>query len=321
MKLKKILVSAALSLALGITALAVAVGTKAEKAQEVSAHSTTGLTLVTSANSESFIGCTAYIIGNNTEYGLNTSNRPGKNGTLLDLTIANGTSGSAIQLTRSDGKYLSNLVNGSWSDLVANVYIDSSNRLGTNDSGNNYWRAVKYSPDPTVYYEQYSPSAMGATQSVFYVYAIPAPDPAETEATTFAQTFKDTTDGICKDTSKGPIDTDLDELAGVWNVKATPDGNSLVEKWNALSNDARAVFTAGTANATIADANARYVHIMSRYSETLTAFTDGPKLAGGNTLVTSETSTTNQSLIIAIVAALAIVSVGGFVFIRRRREN
>lgn len=108
-----------------------------------------------------------------------------------------------------------------------------------------------------------------------------AVDEAKTDATTFAQTFKDATGGICKDTSKGIVDTDVDALAAVWNPKEEPDGTSLVEKWNALSNGAKAVFTAGTANDTIADANARYVHIMSRYSGTLTAFADGPALTYG----------------------------------------
>lgn len=146
-------------------------------------------------------------------------------------------------------------------------------------------------------------------------------DEAKTDATTFAQTFIGTTSGICKDTSKGIIDTDVDALAAVWNIKAVPDGNSLVEKWNALSNGAKAVFTAGTANDTIADANARYVHIMSRYSNVLTAFNGGPTLSAINTKTLLDDSENNTLIIVVAIASLALVSFGGLVFIRKRRGN
>ncbi len=146
-------------------------------------------------------------------------------------------------------------------------------------------------------------------------------DQAKTDATTFAQTFKDTTDGICKDTSKSIVDTDADALAAVWNAKEEPDGTSLVEKWNALSNGAKAVFTAGTANATIADANARYVHIMGRYSDVLTAFNGGPTFSAINTKTPFDDSA-NDTLIIAVaIASLALVSIGGLIFIRKRRKT
>lgn len=142
---------------------------------------------------------------------------------------------------------------------------------------------------------------------------------ATVAATHFAGTFLTVTGGICKDSSAGQGDTDLDALKAAWNAKG--DGTTLVDKWNVLSSGAKGVFASGTGHADIVSAVARYRVIMGRYAGTLTAFTDGPELAGGNALVTSETSTTNQTLIIAIVAALTIVSVGGFVFIRRRREN
>ena len=146
-------------------------------------------------------------------------------------------------------------------------------------------------------------------------------DEAKTDATTFAQTFIDTTGGICKDTSKGIVDTDVNALAAVWNIKEEPDGTSLVEKWNALSNGAKAVFTAGTANATIADANARYVHIMGRYSNVLTAFNGGPTFSAINTKTPLDDSA-NDTLIIAVaIASLALVSIGGLVFIRKRRKT
>lgn len=146
-------------------------------------------------------------------------------------------------------------------------------------------------------------------------------DEAKTDATTFAQTFIETTNGICKDTSKGIVDTDVNALASVWNINAVPDGNSLVEKWNALSNGAKAVFTAGTANDTIADANARYVHIMSRYSGTLTEFIGGPTLSAINTKTPLDDSENNTLIIVVAIASLALVSIGVLVFIRKRRGN
>ena len=105
------------------------------------------------------------------------------------------------------------------------------------------------------------------------------------------------------------------------NIKEEPDGTSLVEKWNALSNGAKAVFTAGTANAIIADANARYVHIMSRYSNVLTAFNGGPTLSAINTKTPLDDSANDTLIIVVAIASLALVSFGGLVFIRKRRKT
>ena len=144
-------------------------------------------------------------------------------------------------------------------------------------------------------------------------------DQAKTDATTFAQTFKDTTDGICKDTSKGPTDTDLDDLAAVWNAKEDPDGTSLVEKWNALSSGAKAVFTTGTANATIADAKARYVHIMSRYSGTLDEFADGPTYSS-NMILANRNNTEVIAVVITVTSILSLTVVGTYFSLKKRHN-
>ena len=144
-------------------------------------------------------------------------------------------------------------------------------------------------------------------------------DEAKTDATTFAQTFIDTTDGICKDTSEDIVDTDVDALAAVWNIKATPDGNSLVEKWNALSNGAKAVFTAGTANATIADAHARYVHIMSRYGGTLTEFTGGPTYSSRN-IFNNENNIDVIIVVVAIASVLSLAVACTYFSLKKRRN-
>ena len=95
-----------------------------------------------------------------------------------------------------------------------------------------------------------------------------------TEATTFSSTFISTTTTICETGGTGADHSAA--LIAVWNVKSTPDGNSLVEKWEALSSEAKTIFNEGTANATITNAHNRYVYIMGRYGNVLTAFDEGP---------------------------------------------
>ena len=74
-------------------------------------------------------------------------------------------------------------------------------------------------------------------------------------------------------------------------------------------------------NATIADANARYVHIMGRYSNVLTAFNGGPALSAINAK-TPLNDSVNDNLIIAVaIASLALVSIGGLVFFCKRRKT
>lgn len=177
MKLKSLLISAGLSLTLGVCAFA-GISASRNNMQKASAYSAEGLTQVTSANSDSFVGCTAYVIGSNTSYGLTNygSGQFRNSGTLLELTIAEGTSGSALKLVRKDNnKYLSNPTNGSWSDSEATVYLGDSNRLAPNTNSDTYWWVVKY--EGVSYYETHNPGAIGSATSYFYVYAEPAPEP------------------------------------------------------------------------------------------------------------------------------------------------
>ena len=142
-------------------------------------------------------------------------------------------------------------------------------------------------------------------------------------ANAFANTFLSTTNGICVDSSKSSGDTNVSTLAAVWNVKETPDGSSLVEKWNALSIGAKSVFVEGTATEAITDAKARYVHIMSRYSEQLTAFDNGPvylanaQFGFGNDL--SNDATFNVTIVVVIaISTLIFVT---FLVIKKRCYN
>ena len=144
-----------------------------------------------------------------------------------------------------------------------------------------------------------------------------------TEAAGFAHTFLDTTDLICKDSSLGSGDTVLADLQAAWNKKATPDGTSLVEKWEALTSGAKSAFGSNS-NSVIASARERYIVIMQRYgSPTLTAFTDGPSYSSNvvSTLAPAIENSTNIALIIVIVSTISLVALGGFFFIKRKKEN
>ena len=142
-------------------------------------------------------------------------------------------------------------------------------------------------------------------------------------ANAFANTFLSTTNGICVDSSKSSGDTNVSTLAAVWNVKETPDGSSLVEKWNALSIGAKSVFVEGTATEDIADAKARYVHIMSRYSEQLTAFDSGPVYLANAQFGFGNDLSNDATFIVTIVVVIAIstLTLVTFLVIKKRRYN
>jgi hypothetical protein len=112
-------------------------------------------------------------------------------------------------------------------------------------------------------------------------------------------------------------------LAAVWNVKETPDGSSLVEKWNALSIGAKSVFVEGTATEAITDAKARYVHIMSRYSEQLTAFDNGPVYLANAQFGFGNNLSNDATFIVAIVVVIAVstLTLATFLVIKKRRYN
>ena len=145
---------------------------------------------------------------------------------------------------------------------------------------------------------------------------------ATAAAHAFAKTFLSTTNGICVDSSKSSGDTNVSALAAVWNVKETPDGSSLVEKWNALSVGAKAVFAEGTATEDIANAKARYVHIMSRYSEQLTAFDNGPAYLAKAQFGFGSDLSNGATSIVTIVALIAIstLALATFLVINKKRR-
>lgn len=142
---------------------------------------------------------------------------------------------------------------------------------------------------------------------------------AEIAATTYANAFLGATFDVCN--VGEPTDDHSAGLAAIWNAKETPDGTSLVERWNALSIGAKGVFAAGTANATVASAKARYLIIMERYSGVLTAFENGPVASSVATVNTVSNQNNNTIMLVVIISSIALVSVGGFFLLKKKREN
>ena len=137
----------------------------------------------------------------------------------------------------------------------------------------------------------------------------------------FAQAFLDTTDGICVDSSQSAGDTDLDALKAVWNAKESPDGSSLVEKWNALSIGAKGTFAEGTATENITNAYARYVHIMSRYSDALTPFSGGPAYSASSQFALNSVLSNNSVSIILVITSVTLVALCAMVVLKKRKAN
>ena len=139
------------------------------------------------------------------------------------------------------------------------------------------------------------------------------------EATLFASDFITTTDSICS--VGGTSANHASALAAVWNAKEPADGTSLVEKWNLLSSGAKTVFKNGTLNATVTDANQRYIHIMERYNN-LTEFSGGPNYTPKYSVRTLDIkSETNDSVFAIVVSAfVATIAAEGFVFLRKKKS-
>ena len=66
-------------------------------------------------------------------------------------------------------------------------------------------------------------------------------------------------------------------LVGIWNEKATPDGTSFREMWNALPEESRTLLVESDSEYAFGDFRAQYVEIMTYYSATLKEFPNGPE--------------------------------------------
>lgn len=334
MKLKTILTASGLALALGFGVFA-GLNTNKNYA-EAKAYSTSGLTLVTSSNLSTYDGYDAVILSAKAgspdfQLGWDGSSLFISSAENLVVYTIGSVSGGQYGIYFEDtNHYLGyegvkgfNKTTPLKFEFGSSGQIERPERLIDDGNGGMSLQQGLYlgwfNPDgggaPSYYFDQYEQAFMGGTYGYFYLYAITDPDLVT--ATNFAQTLLTNTNGICKDTSSSPIDTDVGTLAAAWNSNGN---DKLVDKWNALSSDAQTIFVTGTANATLSEAKARYIHIMSRYSGTLTAFEGGPSYASVNYLVPAqEAVNTNMIVIIAIVSSFVLAL--GTMFILKKRHN
>ena len=133
-----------------------------------------------------------------------------------------------------------------------------------------------------------------------------------TEATTFSSNFLSATNSIC---SSGSTSADHSSaLLGIWSAQTTA--------WNKLTSGAKNAFKVGTANSTITNAHDRYVHIMTRYSETLDDFEGGPSYAGVSSPLKNVKSTaTSQITGLAVIGGLAIGGAAMLIRFRAKRQK
>ena len=134
---------------------------------------------------------------------------------------------------------------------------------------------------------------------------------SEASATSWATDFVNQTNSIC---SNGCTSADhLDALKSVWT--------GLKNSFYSLTLGARNIVKAGSANATVANAHDRYVHIMTRYTGELDEFRDWS--VSGSRILLPVTSNQNSNTIgiIVIISIVSVTAIGGFFFIRKRKEN
>ena len=134
---------------------------------------------------------------------------------------------------------------------------------------------------------------------------------SEESATSWASSFLSETNSIC---SNGGTSADhLSALEGVWST--------LKSSYESLTTGAKNILKAGTANATVADAHDRYVHIMQRYGNDLSAFNGWTVSGSRNVLPVIAKENTNTIAIIVIISLVSVTAIGGYFFIKRRQEN
>ena len=135
-----------------------------------------------------------------------------------------------------------------------------------------------------------------------------------TEATSFSETFLSKTGTIC---SANPNGGNANALSAIWNSTGSSK-DKLQDLWVALTDGAKSVFTTGTANTTISNANARYVFLMNQYGATLKAFINGPEVAASYYIQTLYESKDNSMLIIILsVSALSGLSI--FILTKKKK--
>ncbi|MBO4856351.1 MAG: hypothetical protein J5511_03160 [Bacilli bacterium] len=132
---------------------------------------------------------------------------------------------------------------------------------------------------------------------------------SEATATAWASSFLSDTNSICS--NGGTSANHLSALQAVWS--------DIKDGFDALTLGARNIIKTGTANATVADAHDRYVHIMTRYAGELDAFEDWEVSASRNMMLLANDS--NAIVIITIVSVISLSAVGAFFLLRKKRKE
>ena len=139
-------------------------------------------------------------------------------------------------------------------------------------------------------------------------------DTSTTDALNFGTSFLSKTADACADGTKD----NSEELKTAWTILKT--------EFNALSDGAKKLVKDADANNTGTDlekAMARYDHIVKRYSTTHTEIDDfiGRGVTTSLTNQLFKANTTNNIMVISLIACASAAAIGSFFFIRKRKEQ
>lgn len=132
---------------------------------------------------------------------------------------------------------------------------------------------------------------------------------SEKTATSWASSFLTATGSICS--SGGESANHESALSSIWNSQKTA--------FEALTQGAKDIIKAGNANSTVKDAHDRYVHIMTRYSS-LDEFGDW-EVSAARLINPINNNSATIFVVVASIAILTFVGVGGYFFIRKKKEQ
>ena len=103
---------------------------------------------------------------------------------------------------------------------------------------------------------------------------------------------------------------------------STDEWSALADKYETLSEDAKALFVDTTESSIIKDALAKYDYILGKYgSESYVNFMNREVVSAANNITNPILNTTNNIIIVVSVCALAITAIGVFVIISKKRKE
>ena len=103
---------------------------------------------------------------------------------------------------------------------------------------------------------------------------------------------------------------------------STNEWSALADKYETLSEEAKALFVDTTESSIIKDALAKYDYILGKYgSETYVNFMNREVVSAANNITNPILNTTNNIIIIVSVCVLAISAIGVFIVISKKRKE